>query len=342
MVTRNELIGDKVVEEFEERDDFLTYQSVRVSKDGSDGSASYAVELAPRTEAEGAAKPVIKITQKFARNHKKDANQDVRKRTHFIADQKIRLDYHYPNRSITAQSVTLDKTDRQISGDTLGEFNDYSGGRGREANEKPNPHAKEHKELLAKLLLKEKDLLSEVRDGEKEITRLLKDLEEEASDVRLEKTIYDLAQEQAKDEEKEDENQVDEKMDKNKVDYLSPFLAQYKGTLDYRQAAHAKEECLAALKERLLERANIIQQHLDDENTKLNQRRTQYKRQTGAVAGEADEEFTSFYEQSAFRIDILRARLARHEELAVRKYMEMDKKLDNDPRLKALRQAPMG
>jgi len=304
------------------------------------GLASYAVELAPRTEAENAGKPVVKMTLKFARNEDVDADADVRKRTHFIADQKIRLDYHYAKRRITARSVVLDKTDRQISGDTLGEF-DYSG-RGREANEKPNPHAKEHKELLAKLLIKEKDLFSEVRDEEKEMTKLLHDLDQEGKDVRLEKTIYDLAQEQ-KDEDLEKEDEVDEKMDKNKVDYLSPFLAQYKGTLNYRDALSAKAECLAALKERLLERANIIQQHLDEENTKLNTKRTQFKRQTGSAgAVEADEEFTQFYEQSAFRIDILRARLAKHEDLAVKKYIAMDERLNNDPRLRALNQGPDG
>ena len=50
-----------------------------------------------------------------------------------------------------AATLLLDKNDRQIGSDTLGDLNDYSTGRGRE-HEKPNPHAKEHKELLAKLV----------------------------------------------------------------------------------------------------------------------------------------------------------------------------------------------
>jgi len=340
MITRNELIGQKVVEEFEDRDDFLIYRSVKVvSKIDSTPQSSYSVELAPQTE--GVGKPVLKITQKFSRNEKVPAEQDVRKRTHFIADQTIRLDYHYPKRSIVAATLLLDKNDRQIGSDTLGDLNDYSTGRGRE-HEKPNPHAKEHKELLAKLVVKEKDLLSEVKDDEKEMTQLLKELDEEALDVVLEKSIYDLAQEQAKDEEKEREDQVDEKLDKNKVDYLSPFVVQYKGPLDHRQAMQAKDECLAALKERLLERANIIQQHLNAENQSLHQKKITYKRSTGSGAVEADEEFTKTYEAALFRIDILRARLAKHEELAVKKYCEMDGQLNNDHRLRALREIPEG
>ena len=60
--------------------------------------------------------------------------------------------------------------------------------------------------------------------------------------------------------------ELNEEKDKNKVDYLSPFLAQYGNSskvLTKRQAMTAKDECLATLKERLLERANIIQKHLD-------------------------------------------------------------------------------
>jgi hypothetical protein len=216
---------------------------------------------------------------------------------------------------------------------------DHSTGRLRDGD-KPNPFAKEHKELLSKLIMKEKDMLSEVRDDEKEMTTLLQELATEAVNVKIHKSIYDLAQEAVKEDEKEDDEETDEKLDKNTVDYLSPFLAQYKGVLDHRQAMQAKDECLAALKERLLERANIIQQHLDDENQKLHQKRTMFKRQTGSGAVEADEEFTKFYEQSAFRIDILRARLARHEKLALEKYVEMDNRLNNDKRLKALKHHP--
>ena len=101
----------------------------------------------------------------------------------------------------------------------------------------------------------------------------------------------------------------------------------------------------------MLERANIIQTHLDQENQKLHQRQALFKRQAGAGAVEADEEFTRMYDQSAFRIEVLRARLARvslcsspcimsahsalvqHEEIAMRKYVELDRKLSADPRL---------
>ncbi len=128
----------------------------------------------------------------------------------------------------------------------------------------------------------------------------------------------------------------------NRVDYLSAFLSSFPSSsskpLTRRQAQQVKDECLSALKERLLERAHIIQQHLDEETSKLHQRQSLFKRQAGSGAVEASEEFNRFSNQCLFRIDILNARRARHEELALKRYVEMDERLNNDPRLAALHQ----
>ena len=119
-------------------------------------------------------------------------------------------------------------------------------------------------------------------------------------------------------------------------DYLAPFLAQFPAgkPLSRKQAMQVKEECLKALKERLLERANIIQAHLDTENELLRQRQALHERavaalsaatQSGAPNGAANiasltaenEEYSKFYEESMFRISILQARLARVSEALI-------------------------
>ena len=99
--------------------------------------------------------------------------------------------------------------------------------------------------------------------------------------------MYDLAAEQALDKEQEEEDNSE--ADRIKADYLSAFLAQFPPgkKLTKRQILQAKDECLANLKERLLERANIIQAHLDQENQALHQRRALFKRQSG-TAGTQD------------------------------------------------------
>ena len=113
-------------------------------------------------------------------------------------------------------------------------------------------------------------------------------------------------------------------------DYLAPFLAQFPASkpLSRKQALQVKEECLRALKERLLERANIIQAHLDSENELLRQRQSAHDRTVAALSAATqsggqhsvtnvaslateNEEFSKFFEETMFRISILQARLGR-------------------------------
>ena len=185
--------------------------------------------------------------------------------------------------------------------------------------------------MVSKLLLLEKELKLKLKAREeamiKETLRLDEELDDSAGKILLEKSIYDVAYEAAKLAEtrgaggsemhgsSSSDAEESRRNDKNKVDYLSPFLAQYPSSggrpLTRRQAQQAKDECLATLKERLLERANIIQQHLDEETAKLHQRQSLFKRQAGSGAVEASEEFNRFSNQCLFRIDILNARRAR-------------------------------
>merc|ERR1712072_190430 len=101
------------------------------------------------------------------------------------------------------------------------------------------------------------------------------------------------------------------------------------------QAENARDSCLKALKERLLERANIIQRRLDEENGQLAKKQAAFQRSRDHVEG-ADEEFEKFCSEAMFRIQILEQRLARHEETALQKYADMDYKLRNDDRLSVL------
>lgn len=111
-------------------------------------------------------------------------------------------------------------------------------------------------------------------------------------------------------------------------------------------SSQIRDECLAALKERLLERANIIQAHLDDEQAKLHQKQAMFKRQAATLtstmsSGGSDmaptEDFDRYTEAALFRIEVLQARRDRHEKMALKKYVELAETLDKDVRLAALR-----
>ncbi|RHZ03420.1 hypothetical protein DYB31_016462, partial [Aphanomyces astaci] len=133
---------------------------------------------------------------------------------------------------------------------------------------------------------------------------------------------------------------------KAETDYLSPFLQSVhshhrtphgggrKQVLSRDDAHNVRDMCLKNLKERLLERANIIQTRLDKENAALAKKQAAFQRSQR----EHDQEFERFCSETMFRIQILEQRLTRHEETALQKYAELDQRLHSDPRLAVLHQ----
>ena len=93
---------------------------------------------------------------------------------------------------------------------------------------------------------------------------------------------------------------------------------------------------MLALKERLLDRAKIIQSRLDAENSSLAKKQAAFQRSQRDHDQAGDEEFERFCSETMFRIQILEQRLSRHEDTAMQKYTELDQKLHQDPRLKAM------
>merc|ERR1712205_147155 len=104
--------------------------------------------------------------------------------------------------------------------------------------------------------------------------------------------------------------------------------------LSKEQAQKVADNCLNALKKRLVERASIIQRRLDSENEKLSKRQALFQRSRDASES-VDDEYEKFCQEAMFRIQILEKRFQKHEETAFQKYEEMIARLDADDRLLA-------
>merc|ERR1712054_485138 len=90
-------------------------------------------------------------------------------------------------------------------------------------------------------------------------------------------------------------------------------------------------------RKRLTDRAEIVQRRLEEEQDQLRKRRAQMQRRGDNV--EKDErEFERYQSQAMFRTQILEQRLARHEMQAIEKFQELEKMLQDDPRLAAMMQ----
>ena len=125
-------------------------------------------------------------------------------------------------------------------------------------------------------------------------------------------------------------------------DYLTPFLPHPIAVTDpplaKDDAFQARDGCLKALKERLVERANIVQSRLDEENAALSKRQAAFQRNRDHMDPNDEAEYERYCQEAMFRIQILEQRLDRHTELSLQKYAEMDARLRADPRLRALSQ----
>jgi len=70
------------------------------------------------------------------------------------------------------------------------------------------------------------------------------------------------------------------------------------------EAHNVRDLCLKNLKERLLERANIIQTRLDKENSSLAKKQAAFQRSQRDHDQGSDEEFERFCSETMFRIQV--------------------------------------
>jgi hypothetical protein len=103
------------MEFFSGRDDFLIYRSVTFDESAV-GARAKVFSVQTHSSDGGHELPVRKIAEKFGRDKSKSAEQDVRKRTHFLLEGRIRLDYHYGESHITHSQEIIDKADKDGNG----------------------------------------------------------------------------------------------------------------------------------------------------------------------------------------------------------------------------------
>lgn len=108
------------------------------------------------------------------------------------------------------------------------------------------------------------------------------------------------------------------------------------GALTREQCLGVRERCLRALRDRLVERADIIQARLAEEAAALERRTAALARDRDMLTPEEAAEAARAAEEAGFRVGVLRRRLQRHEEGALQRYQELDRRLRGDARLAAL------
>lgn len=194
--------------------------------------------------------------------------------------------------------------------------------------------------MLVELMRQEELSKQAVRKSEAEVRSILLERTSEDLKVTLEVDLFDrlrnleahnlrLELEKAAEEERSRCKEVD-------LDYLAPFLAQIDivdGHLTREQAFALREECLQDFKQRLINKANIIQTRFERETEKLQKKQQWYQLNQISLSKEDEQEYLQYCNDAAFRITTLESMLAKHKQTAPQKYMALEKRLRSDPRL---------
>jgi len=319
MCRREEIIGERISEYFEGRTDFLTFRSMLVtqSREKAGSKTSYTLPSGGLNND----LYVLRINQSFDRNPAAPSGTDIAHRTFHLTEAKVVTQYHFAKGKIT-QKVKVHSHAK--SGGILA-------GAGEELSA-------EDLEGIQEAALIERECFAAVKLSYVQIMNIIKIRSEFESGVVIEKTVFENALERA---EKgatgavgvEEDNQSDAKG----VDYLTPFLRNIKdlSKITKEEALEVRQACLDALKARLVERANIIQSRLNEENAKLARKQEQFQR-SQREGDLSTEEYEKYCTEAMFRIQILEQRLVAHEESAIQKFGNLDSKLSTEPRLAVL------
>ncbi|ORZ35140.1 hypothetical protein BCR44DRAFT_130074 [Catenaria anguillulae PL171] len=365
-------VGNKIIERFEGRGDRLVYRSVthEAVNEGdeefaptADGTAAVAgadAGAARGTNAVGQQVTITKMTEKFSRrpgyteeddvalepssvaNSTTGAaaamhfgGRDVFKRVYHVREERIRIVYH----TDVGALIPAWREFRKPSTEQKTTFMDLT----TAFDTNPPLHALKRQHLYAKLceLLKaEQACLQAVKASDREIKEILTARQTEEKSIQLTVSLFDTIRNKtdiASELEKESQKQAEEASKEASVDYLSPFLVNVANpnSLTRDEALAVREACLRSFKERLIEKASIIQRRYEEETAAYQRRQQQYSKTAEGMTPAETDEYVAFCNEALFRIHVLEKRLSRHKDMAPEMYLQLDKKLRSDPRLRS-------
>eukprot|EP01137_Pigoraptor_chileana_P033672 Opistho-2@24921 len=316
LVTRHDT-GRKLTETFVNTDDNLTYRSATFDLPTLISGAGPAKHRAGPANPVNEDRPVRKMTEKFALRSEAPAGDQVHKRTFFVGEDNIRLTFHLEADRIIASTRDYVKPqgEKATGLEDITQFHAL----------KPSKPPKRIQlwEELQDLLHAETACMSLIRESEKQVRDILALRKKEEASVQLTVSFYDTARNKSiRSHRAEIETKkTEEDSTAADLDYLAPFLARLDrpNKLTTEDAQRVREECLKDLKQRLIDKANLIQSRFEEETAELQRRQAWYAQNQNTIDKDEEEEYVAFCNDAMFRVHILEQRLATHKESAPQK-----------------------
>jgi len=318
-----------MTEHFLKREDFLYYRNVEFGRRPK--KFGPAESQTPR--------PIIKMTEKYHHNPNKVANEDIAELVFLCSEERILVTYHTEDNKVSSSTREFTKPNNADEKGAIIVWDPEN-----HITFQVDIHTKDKKkvelyQMMCDLVAAEEACKERVRHSEQEVQNILLDRSRQEAASELEISVYDTERnEKAKKHRAELERlQAEEKKRRQEMelDYLAPFLAQAgdPDKITHKLAYQLKEECLADLKQRLIDKANLIQARFEKETQELQKKQAWYQQNQVSMQKDDEEEYLNYCSEAMFRIHILELRLNRHKDIAPQKYMELEKRIRSDPRL---------
>jgi hypothetical protein len=308
----------KVIQYFMGREDFLCRRAVKYDFGKINFSTQMSREwgdLAKKLDSMN----IVKMTEKFNRNMKKNANQDVYKRTFFSAENKIRLDYHYGPGKIT-RSIRRYSDDGEFSTECVDPFMKV-------------PSVVETIEEYNELVDAERDCRLSIHKSHQEINEIIKRRMEEEENNEFITSIYDVIRNRPTHKELEEmiRQERELEMKRNRRDIIGPFIP-----INGIKSVEDAQEVYIKVIEDMQAQLQLRSQILKDRSTKLQNmyiRRKEQHRKNQDM-NESQEEYDQFMENLGISIQVCLSRIEDQTVKNVEKWLEIRNEVLNDERLK--------
>ncbi|RZC40202.1 hypothetical protein BDFB_010555, partial [Asbolus verrucosus] len=308
--------GEDMEEEYIDRDDLFYYRSVKYAKKGHP----------PPGFTEGHRKIILRIVEKFARNVKLPASEDIAVREFAIVDRQIHLKFHFGPGKVTASTRSFTKPAVAETGTGMMFTPELTSGYEAEIGVKPASQLKLF--LLYQRMLKEEETsLARVREIEDQIAEFLLLRDHEGAFPKLDVSLFNIEQNEEYrlgmlEKEKEEQEHKEKEIEDAGVDYLTPYLNKlgHPEKLTPQQAAVIKDECLADFKKLLLNRAIVIQKQFEKWTQFLKDKQQWYSIHQDTVSEEEEIAYFRDVNDLNFLLQCYEIRLGRHRDLSPLRY----------------------
>ncbi|KAK2581699.1 hypothetical protein KPH14_002186 [Odynerus spinipes] len=314
----------RLTQHFVDREDLLYYRDVEFSPEKGD----------PMIEGIHF-RNVQRIIEKYHRNESLPAHRDIAIREFAIAEDEIRLKFHYDEGRVTRAIRVYAKPE-------IGENLDIHTAIVQEYN--PDPMAPPEKSLylfyeFEKLFEEEDQCISKVRDTEKEVSSFIKAREIEYPNPNLIISSFDrnrIADTRKSIKEAMSISESSRDIIKN-ADYLAPYFARIGNPkhISKAQAYLLRDDCLNDFKQLQVSKANLILRKFEKLTEELNKMQTVLT-QSEDLTREQEEQILTRSNEINFNLQLLEMKLNHHKDLAPVRYKILIDFLQQDERLAIL------